>query len=595
MVMTTDGYVVSPMFFPGGDIGSLAVNGTINDMAMAGANPLYMSASFIIEEGFPLRTSGASRSHGRASRAAGVPIITGDTKVVERGKADGVFISTTGVGVVPAWPCPSGEARPGDVVILSGTIGDHGVAVMSKRENLCSRPNRVRHARRFTGWSPGWLSGGPDIRLMRDPTRGGLSATLNEIAHQSGVGILIEEPAVPVAGSGGGLRTPWTRSAVCGQRGQARRLRRARGGQAVGGDARAPARAGRHHRRGDRRRASLRPDEDRPLGAGASSTGFRRAIAANLLSVMRILLLVHSFNSLAQRLHVELIERGHQVSVELDVNDAVTREGVALSDPDIVLAAFLKRAISEDVWRDRRCLIVHPGIIGDGGPSALDWAVLDGQREWGVTVLEAEAELDAGPVWASATFPMRAATKSSLYRREVTDAAVEAVLAAIARIQSGTFVPRRPDPADPHVRGRTRPVCRQSDRAIDWMNDTTEIVLRKIASADGTPGVRDELFGRAVRLYDAHCVDDLTGSPGALIARSGGALARSTRDGAIWIGYVREERERALKLPATHVFAAESASLPDGRRLCADPIRRGWAGGVPALCFLQWRDEHGPM
>lgn len=277
---------------------------------------------------------------------------------------------------------------------------------------------------------------------------------------------------------------------------------------------------------------------------------------------MRILLLVHSFNSLAQRLHVELIERGHQVSVELDVNDAVTREGVALSDPDIVLAAFLKRAISEDVWRDRRCLIVHPGIIGDGGPSALDWAVLDGQREWGVTVLEAEAELDAGPVWASATFPMRAATKSSLYRREVTDAAVEAVLAAITRIQSGTFVPRRPDPADPHVRGRTRPVCRQSDRAIDWMNDTTEIVLRKIASADGTPGVRDELFGRAVRLYDAHCVDDLTGSPGALIARSGGALARSTRDGAIWIGYVREERERALKLPATHVFAAESASLP---------------------------------
>src|SRR6516225_6132091 len=103
---------------------------------------------------------------------------------------------------------------------------------------------------------------------------------------------------------------------------------------------------------------------------------------------MRILLLVHSFNSLAQRLHVELIERGHQVSVEFDINDAVTREAVALFDPDIVLAAFLKRAIPEEVWRDRRCLIVHPGIIGDRGPSALDWAMLEGEKEWGVTVIE---------------------------------------------------------------------------------------------------------------------------------------------------------------------------------------------------------------
>jgi putative two-component system hydrogenase maturation factor HypX/HoxX len=277
---------------------------------------------------------------------------------------------------------------------------------------------------------------------------------------------------------------------------------------------------------------------------------------------MRILLLVHSFNSLAQRLHIDLIEQGHEVSVEFDINDAVTGEAIALFDPDVVLAAFLKRAIPETIWRARRCLIVHPGIVGDRGPSALDWAILENEMEWGVTVVEAEAEMDAGPVWASSVFPMRAATKSSLYRREVTDAAVEAVLAAIARIQSGTFVPQRVNPADPHVRGRAQPACRQSDRAIDWTNDTTEIVLRKIASADGTPGVRDELFGRAVRLFDAHRVDDLTGSPGALIARSGGALARATRDGAVWIGHVREEREKALKLPATHIFAAESATLP---------------------------------
>ena len=154
---------------------------------------------------------------------------------------------------------------------------------------------------------------------------------------------------------------------------------------------------------------------------------------------MRILLLVHSFNSLSQRLHVELRERGHEVSVEFDINDAVMREAIALFNPDVVLAPFFKRAIPADVWQARRCLIVHPGITGDRGPSALDWAVLEGEAEWGVTVLEAEAEMDAGPVWASATFPMRAAAKASLYRREVADAAVEAVMTALARIESGTF------------------------------------------------------------------------------------------------------------------------------------------------------------
>jgi putative two-component system hydrogenase maturation factor HypX/HoxX len=294
---------------------------------------------------------------------------------------------------------------------------------------------------------------------------------------------------------------------------------------------------------------------------------------------VRILLLVHSFNSLAQRLHVELTEHGHQVSVELDINDAVTREAIALFDPEIVLAAFLKRAIPEDLWRARRCLVVHPGIVGDRGPSALDWAVLDSELDWGVTVLEAEAEMDAGPVWASATFPMRNATKSSLYRREVTDAAVEAVPRAIARIQSGTFVPRRPGPHDPRV----RPACRQSDRAINWTKDTTDVVLRKIRSADGTPGVRDELFGRAVRLHDAHRAEGLVGSPGALVARCDGALARATRDGAVWIGHVREERDKALKLPAAHVFAAESAALPTAAG-CA-PIRYEEDGPVGFLHF----------
>ena len=202
MAMTTDGYVVSPLFFPGGDIGKLAVHGTINDIAMAGARPLHMSASFIIEEGFPLaELKRIAQSMGEASRAAGVAIVTGDTKVVERGKADGVFISTTCVGIVPAGLELSGDkARPGDVLLLSGSIGDHGVAVMSKRENLSFDTQVLSDTAALHELVALMVeTAGSAIRLMRDPTRGGVAATLNEIAHQSRVGVRIEEKAIPVA------------------------------------------------------------------------------------------------------------------------------------------------------------------------------------------------------------------------------------------------------------------------------------------------------------------------------------------------------------------------------------------------------------
>ena len=201
MVMTTDGYVVSPLFFPGGDIGSLAVHGTINDIAMAGAKPLYLSASFIIEEGFPLGDlDRIARSMGEASRAAGVPVITGDTKVVERGKADGVFISTAGVGVVPpGLNFASNAARPGDVVAISGSIGDHGVAVMSKRENLDFETEILSDSAALHGLVAEMVAaGGPGIRVLRDPTRGGLAATLNELANQSDIGFQIDEDSILV-------------------------------------------------------------------------------------------------------------------------------------------------------------------------------------------------------------------------------------------------------------------------------------------------------------------------------------------------------------------------------------------------------------
>lgn len=304
---------------------------------------------------------------------------------------------------------------------------------------------------------------------------------------------------------------------------------------------------------------------------------------------MRILLLTHSFNSLAQRLFVELVERGHELSVELDISDTVTRDAVELFDPDVVLAPFLKRPIPESTWRTRRCLIVHPGIPGDRGPSALDWALLEGRREWGVTVLQAEAQMDAGPVWACAACALRSDTKSSVYRREIADAAVRAVLEALERIGSKRFRPWRPDLADPSVRGRERPVCRPAERRIDWVGDTTETVLRKIRSADGSPGVADTLFGRAVRLFDAHPAPGLAGVAGRVLARCDGALARATRDGAIWIGHVREESSRpgvesaGVKLPAARVFAAESASLAPATGY--SPIRYKEDGAVGFLHF----------
>ncbi|WP_394691881.1 hydrogenase expression/formation protein HypE [Hoeflea sp.] len=201
MVMTTDGYVVTPLFFPGGNIGSLAVHGTINDVAMAGAVPLYLSASFIIEEGFAFADlQRIAQTMGDASREAGVPIITGDTKVVERGKADGVFISTAGVGMVPqGLDLRSDAARPGDVVIVSGSIGDHGVAVMSKRENLEFDTAIISDTAPLHRLVAAMVeAGGKHIRLMRDPTRGGLAATLNEIAHQSKLGFRIDEEAIPM-------------------------------------------------------------------------------------------------------------------------------------------------------------------------------------------------------------------------------------------------------------------------------------------------------------------------------------------------------------------------------------------------------------
>ena len=278
---------------------------------------------------------------------------------------------------------------------------------------------------------------------------------------------------------------------------------------------------------------------------------------------MRILLLTHSFNSLAQRLYTELSDRGFELSVELDINDETTVSAVELFRPALVIAPFLKRAIPESVWRRRVCLIVHPGVRGDRGPAALDHAILDGEQRWGVTVLQAEREMDAGPVWAWREFPMRAAPKSSLYRFEVTEAAVSAVLEAVEKFADGGFRPERIAPGAAGIRGRWRDPIRQSERCISWEQDDTATVLRKIYSADGSPGILDEMGGFPVRLYDAHPEAGMRGSPGELLATRDGAVCRATSDGAVWIGRLRRTDGPGLKLPATQVLGEAVAALPE--------------------------------
>ncbi len=280
---------------------------------------------------------------------------------------------------------------------------------------------------------------------------------------------------------------------------------------------------------------------------------------------MRILLLVHGFNSLSQRIFVELEECGHDVSVEFDINDDVLNQANEMFVPDLVVAPFLKRAIPERVWKNVPCFIVHPGVKGDRGPSALDWAILNGEENWGVTVLQAETEMDAGPVWASVTFSMReGATKSSLYRNEVAEAAVKAVHLAIERFESRSYVPEFVRHDDERVLGRERPLVRQKDRKIDWHRDDTQTVLCKIRSADGVPGVDDTILGMPVRLFDAKNAAHFSGNPGEVVAKSGPALCVATTDGTIWIGHViNTSSGHHFKLPATVALAPHLDDIED--------------------------------
>lgn len=295
---------------------------------------------------------------------------------------------------------------------------------------------------------------------------------------------------------------------------------------------------------------------------------------------MRVLLLASAFNSLTQRVLAELGDRGHTVEVALAVGDraardASVRDAIREHDPDLVLAPMLRTAVPEDVWRARPVLVVHPGPVGDRGPSSLDWAVHEGARRWGVTVLQANEEMDGGDVWATASCPVPPVGKSDLYRNEVSDAALAAVLLAVERYASGSY---RPVP-----QSREGAVCRpyfgQALRRIDWAADPTQKVVRTLRAADSQPGVLDELLGQEWFLHGGHPEYDLTGPPGELLATRAGAVCRATADGAVWLPELRPRRvpggPARVKLPAVLALGDRLPPLPELPAPADDP-RRTW-------------------
>jgi putative two-component system hydrogenase maturation factor HypX/HoxX len=295
--------------------------------------------------------------------------------------------------------------------------------------------------------------------------------------------------------------------------------------------------------------------------------------SVNGLTHLRILFLVSAHNSLSQRAQIALTELGHEIEVAVVESAEAMEAAVTRHRPDLIVCPMLKKIIPESIYANHRCLIVHPGPVGDRGPSSLDWAIELGMGEWGVTILEATGEVDGGDVWGTRTFRTRAAGKSSLYRHEVRRAAIGALLDAMAGLGDPAFRPRRIDLSDPTVSGRPRPLIKQAERAIDWTADSTATIVRRIRAAEGHPGVLDTVEGAEFHLFGVHPERMLRGRPGAIIAQRDGAICRATVDGAVWITHLKAEFKlpatRALELAGRPVAAPEvpvavHAPIPDG-------------------------------
>lgn len=279
---------------------------------------------------------------------------------------------------------------------------------------------------------------------------------------------------------------------------------------------------------------------------------------------MKILILASAFNGLCQRVHRELTVMGHLVSFELAMSQETMLEAVSLFKPHVVICPYLRERVPNQIWRNHICLIVHPGIEGDRGPSSLDWAITSNVSQWGVTLLQAAQELDAGDIWGTRGFTLRHARKASLYRREISQHGVQLIKLAIMDIKHNKIRPRPLDYSNPAVKGRLMPPIKQHERQIDWRKDDSETVIRKINAADSVPGLLDEILGEAAYLYGAKPEPKLTGTPGNIIARSNDAFCKATVDGAVWIRMAKRKNgpeKTCIKLPANQVLDAISTDL----------------------------------
>ena len=268
---------------------------------------------------------------------------------------------------------------------------------------------------------------------------------------------------------------------------------------------------------------------------------------------MKILILCHSFNSLTQRIFVEL-NKEHLVSIEFDINEAIYESAVNLFNPDLIIAPFLKRKIPKNIWKNYPTLIIHPGIPGDRGPSSLDWAIINEEKTWGVTILSANEEYDGGDIWDFETFDLPPNTsKSSLYRKQITESSVRCLLSTIEKIKNGA----QPIPSA-NFKKTFNPLMLQKDRTIDWNSDSTDTILKKLNASDTRPGILDDINGASVYLFHGVKEKNLRGEIKKILGIRDGAICLGTKDGAIWITHLKKKGEKTLKLPATDVIPIDS-------------------------------------
>ena len=315
---------------------------------------------------------------------------------------------------------------------------------------------------------------------------------------------------------------------------------------------------------------------------------------------MKILFITTAFNGMSQRAWVELDRLNHQVKVHIASTQKNMIEAVDAFAPDLIIAPFLKSVIPEIIWENYTCLIIHPGIVGDRGSCSLDWAILNNQKEWGVTILQAEKKMDAGLIWATATFHIRKVSKSFLYRHEVTQAAMEALLLAVQRFEEKNFTPQSSEEYNLNRRGKWNHATNQNDFQFSW-NEETSSVIRKINAADSNPGAMCEIANEEYYCYGAVEEEILKGEPGEIIGKRNNAVCIATTNGAVWLQCLKKNEEEAIKLPSAIILEDILQNIPEtGLNIFEDNLskktyREIWYEEADEVGYLHFNFYNGAM